>query len=392
MIPSEGAVPNVTLEFKGGSTFPLSQKDLKLLASESPYFKKISESKSDIKVPIDVNSLDDFCFEMLLEILNGAVEINQDTFLNVLLVLSQAAHKFKIKKLSDLLCPILETKLSLYLNNNIFGTICRFHCHLLQIDDVVNTKFHKTLGKFYGKYLASLKPGDVANAIQMLKDTQVQHFHFDFSDTNIKDKLLEALQGLSIKTLILKNCTLITDKGLSYLKDQPLQKLDLHNCSQITDEGMGYLKDMPLTSLDLWNCNKITDAGIAHLKDKWMVSLDLYANKITMQTIQLLQGKPLKKLGLAFSMECTDEWLASLKKMPLESLNLQGCHQITDKGLEHIKDLQLKNLSLKYCMNISDEGLKNLQKMPLKTLDMEACDNITEAGLAHFSGVQVKGP
>lgn len=217
----------------------------------------------------------------------------------------------------------------------------------------------------------------------------------DFHSTQCCNESLKALMNLtSLKKLNLSNCHKITNEGLQYLPKKSLEELFLFdfnesNSIEITSEGIKYLQEISLNSLSICTSDEVTFQDIENLKKiSTLQQLNLCLQNITTNSLQCLQGLPLKKLSLMNS-EITCEMLQSLQGTSLELLDLSECC-ISDKELkflQEMKELQEVNLSLE--SDISQQGFQYLKFIPIKKLDLTNCE-ISHNKLLELRGLHIK--
>ncbi len=187
------------------------------------------------------------------------------------------------------------------------------------------------------------------------------------SSNNLKDKDLECLKDLSLRSLELSCQWHITDKGLEYLQTLPVRSLAVSYCNSLTSKGLENLKECPLENLNLSGCAEMTDDGLAHLQHISSLQVLNLANcsNLTDKGLEYLKGCPLKNLNLSTCTNMTDDGLAHLQHISsLQVLNLSGCRRLTEKGFAYLKALSnLQELNIEHCFQIKEEHLKQLKEL-----------------------------
>ena len=188
--------------------------------------------------------------------------------------------------------------------------------------------------------------------------------HLEVEGCLITDAAILSLGPLTLKrlkSLNLKDCTLLTDATLTHLKPSShLQSLNLQNCKNISDVGIEYLQFCTsLQDLNLTDCNQITDKSLEYLKH-----LE-FMEKLKLDGCLLLTGKT----------------FSHLSNLPLRSLSLNAL-QIDDQSIAHLTaNSSLKTLNLRNCSKLTNVSLALLPEK-LQTLDISLCRNITDDGIA----------
>ena len=275
---------------------------------------------------------------------------------------------------------------------------------LLQlIQDYGNTRQQYAF-KYCGKhYVESV---DITRIIRLRRESTskltnqdiMKHRHLRVLCIIGKNDLItdEAIKGLPLTTLRIKECSGITDEGIIGL---PLKKLEIHDCKSITDKSICTLKD--LKELKGNRCEGITRAT---LKGKKLTTLQFtyiqYKGKpVTIQTIKhmktlktlvISQGrsiyglntingpifKNLTILNLGYNAKITDD---DIKNLPLKSLTANGhLSKISNEG---IKGKSLTYLNIVGNHFITDEGIAG---MPLVTL-------LTKGNQSKITGKVLRG-
>lgn len=249
----------------------------------------------------------------------------------------------------------------------------------------------------------------------------------NLAGTPLTDAGLSLLGGMSLRSLDMSDCSLVSDVTVEVLRGLPLTCLNLGGLTRVSDPGLNVLRSLPLTSLGL--CNRISDLGLGmlrglpltrlHLGDasnnfsrqaleilRGMPLTDLNASGISSFSVELVRGAPLRKLALA-KMEDLDgmqledlevrscanmtpgrnssEFLG-LREMPLRRLHICNGPKMTNSEFSLLYGLPLTDLSLDSFNSITDEGLMCLHKMSLRFLTIVRCQQISFSGAHRISG------
>jgi Leucine Rich repeat len=188
------------------------------------------------------------------------------------------------------------------------------------------------------------------------------------------DAVLEAIRDLPIEQLSLDS-SFVTVDGLAQLDNMPLASLELNHPHYLGDLGdtLNALRGLPLKHLALRNMPQFAERGLAGLEGFALESLDLSLNKVTAKSLRHLAGLPLKALDLGFCRGVDGKALRALVDLglPLERLTLAGL-KLRDADLECLRGLPLRQLSLYESPWLTHAGVAHLAGLPLQHLTMGA--------------------
>lgn len=193
-------------------------------------------------------------------------------------------------------------------------------------------------------------------------------------DRYADDAVLEAIRDLPIEQLSLDS-SFVTVDGLAQLDSMPLASLELNHSHYLGDLGdtLNALRGLPLKHLALRNMPQFAERGLAGLEGFALESLDLTLNKVTAKSLKHLAGLPLKALDLGFCRGVDGKALRALVELglPLERLTLAGL-KLRDADLECLRGLPLRQLSLYESPWLTHAGVAHLEGLPLQHLTMGA--------------------
>lgn len=218
--------------------------------------------------------------------------------------------------------------------------------------------------------------------------------------SNLSDRALLYLSGVSSLERIDLQATRITGSGIAYLKKlEQLRELNLTHCSQIEEEFLVGLIDLPnLEVLAL-------DAGSSRAMDgqSWQQSLALlaqYSDSATSRDLQAMRGG-IGNVGLKAITKVASLQRLSLGRTKIDDAGAKGFRNlkklqsldisrtaITDDGLKNLTGLKdLKQLKLNFVL-LTDEGCKQIAKLTqLEHLEIQGTP-ISDEGFKHLLGLQ----
>lgn len=243
-----------------------------------------------------------------------------------------------------------------------------------------------------------------------------------------------ATRFLSLTSLDLTKCTLVTPKRLQALEALPLTslalrvkpdsegvptvdfsrglvealmglnlaQLKLHLGSEETStrcyviDWLECFSDLPVVSLHLEKMEMYPIFMQSILSMPKLIEFTLsgenhvgrFLNERRDYVLHFLQGKSLTALNLEdfHYTILEDANLEDLKGMPLASLTLD-CGSVTDTGFGYLRGLPLSNLQIELASQMTDSGLENmLSGMPLTDLKLVGMKNVTGSGLRGLRG------
>lgn len=205
----------------------------------------------------------------------------------------------------------------------------------------------------------------------------------------ILSKLAMDSQGycLSVHTIKLNGCELLSDKGLGFIARFciDLDDLDVSGCCCITSKGLHELLSSchGVTHLDVSGCTCVNSlsAPVAIANGLGLGQNGAY---LKLQHLDLSDCVAFDDLGLrVVGLSCT----------VLESLYLRRCNRVTDVGMKHVAQhcSGLKELSISDCFKVRDFSLKEIAKncASLKYLSVAKCP-VTDTGMKYIGKHCVK--
>ena len=188
-------------------------------------------------------------------------------------------------------------------------------------------------------------------------------------------------------TMVNLSETRATDASLAHIKKLPhVRYLDLSG-TDVTDRGLLQLQGLTKLESVKLEYMQVTDAGLPQLQGlRHLILLDFRGTQVTdAGLVHLGRLTRLRVLGLEAT-QVTSGGLSHLQGMSrLEELDLSGT-QVTDAGLVHLRRLTLRGLRLEDTQ-VTDGGLSHLQGMStLQELDLSGTQ-VTDAGLHHLKGL-----
>lgn len=228
--------------------------------------------------------------------------------------------------------------------------------------------------------------GQLARNLRLRGLEHVRHFPLTSLDLSGCEKLysffmrhhvFDQLQGMPLVRLSLENCRISTTTSLRGL---PLTDLNLAGCciglraSRIPGECLEALSGMPLTRLNLKDNIFLPLAGVEHLARLPLTDLDLGSccEDFGTSAMVLLHGLPLRRLVLGlWGGALSDEGLELLRGCSLKRLDV-SYSVITDEGLAHLKHGMplIISLNLSYCQFLTMAGMQHLRGLPLARLNV----------------------
>jgi hypothetical protein len=209
---------------------------------------------------------------------------------------------------------------------------------------------------------------------------------------------------VSLKTLIMTDCSNLTDRGIEGLAERcrKVDTLVLQGCDKVTDTALRYLADanictsssMPmcdtLRSLNLSYCTGITGPGIqallpscVHLEELNLSGLASIVNDAFVLTFSK-SCPTLQKLILQKCLLLSDASLCAMAdNLWLEVLDVTGCTKFSDAGVEVLTEAcnGLRSVTLRRARRLTNKSLFAIMRncKGIQRIDMQECPQITAA-------------
>ena len=222
---------------------------------------------------------------------------------------------------------------------------------------------------------------------------------------NLLAKLAMDTQGycMTVHTIKLSGCELLSDKGLGFIARFciDLEDLDVSGCCCITSKGLHdiLLNCQTLTHLDTSGCTCINSISAPVANGFGHHGSFLRLRHLDMSDCVAFDDLGLRVVGLSCNL--------------LESLYLRRCNRVTDVGVKHVAQhcSHLKELSVSDCYKVRDFSLKEIAKncgglkylsvakcpvsdtgmkfigkhcVKLKYLNIRGCEAVTDVGVTHI--------
>lgn len=204
---------------------------------------------------------------------------------------------------------------------------------------------------------------------------------------NLLAKLAMDTQGycITVHTIKLSGCELLSDKGLGFIARFciDLEDLDVSGCCCITSKGLHdiLLNCHTLTHLDTSGCTCVNSISAPVANG---FGLGHHGSFLQLRHLDISDCVAFDDLGLR---------VVGLSCGLLESLYLRRCNRITDVGIKHIAQhcSHIKELSVSDCYKVRDFSLKEIAKNSanLKYLSVAKCP-VTDTGMKYIGKQCVK--